>query len=97
MAKSTNVELDDKSLEILKKVDALHRNALINLGIHMISKTSYYKGLTGDVDDAMEIVNLNDALDTLEETGNNLTEKTTPEGPNKRKPSIDIGFDDFLK
>jgi len=97
MAKSTNVELDDKSLEVLKKVDGVHRNSLINLGISMISKTSYYKGLTGDVEDAMAVVSLN-SLDeeSSENKCSNLTEETTPQGPNKRsKPSIDIGFDDF--
>lgn len=97
MAKSTNVELDDKSLEVLKKVDALHRNALINLGIHMIAKTNYYRGLSGDVDDVMAVVGLDDAVDSLNSDASiSLQEKTTAEEPNKRsKPSIDIGFDDF--
>jgi len=97
MAKSTNIELDDRSLEVLKNVDGIHRNSLINLGIMMISKTPYYKNLTGDVEgveDAMEVVNLNEVVDLGSE--NKLTAETTPQGPNKRsKPSIDIGFDDF--
>jgi len=94
MAKSTNIELDDRSLGVLKNVDGIHRNSLINLGIIMISKTPYYKSLIGDVEDAMEVVNLNEVIDLNSE--NNLTAETTPQGPNKRsKPSIDIGFDDF--
>lgn len=93
MAKSTSIELDDKSLEILKKVDGIHRNALINLGIHMISKTPYYKNLTGEVENVLDVVGLNEVVEGS--SNNHLNELTTPEGPNKKKPSIDIGFDDF--
>jgi len=93
MAKSTNVELDDISLNILKQVDGVHRNSLINLGIIAISKTEYFKSLTGNPsEDISKIVDLNDAVSNTD----NLKEETTPQGPNKRsKPSIDIGFDDF--
>lgn len=91
MGKNTSVELDDRSLEILKKVDSVHRNSIVNLGIHMISKTPYYKGLTEDVDVFEDVVDLNKIQ--IEEVDKKDLKSKETETP--KKGFIDIGFDDF--
>ena len=53
--KEMPIQFDDKSIEILKQVDGVHRHSLVNVALAMISKTGYYKTLTGvvgtDIDD----------------------------------------------
>ena len=62
-AKSLNISLDSKSIEILKGVDAIHRDSLINVGLALVEKTGYYKTLSGknDTDILEDVVSLDAA------------------------------------
>jgi len=67
MGKSVNIEFDDVSLGILKSVDALHRNSLVNIGLALASKTGYYKTLAGiGPEDLTEVADLSDLNEVLE-------------------------------
>ena len=46
-AQNLGINLDSRSIEILKKVESLHRDSLINVAIALVEKTGYYKTLTG--------------------------------------------------
>lgn len=56
-----SVKLDDKSVQILKGVDTIHRDSIINVGLALVAKTGYYKTLTGktepdaDLDDVASL------------------------------------------
>ena len=69
MAEATNIgiNLDESSIKILKKVDSIHRDSLINVGLALVAKTGYYKTLTGisDAEDLEDIASL-DILDDEE-------------------------------
>jgi len=56
MAKNVNVSFDDNSQKILKEVDEIHRNSLINIGLALASRTEYYKTLTGVTSDKLTAV-----------------------------------------
>ena len=43
------IRLDEKSKEILSKVDALHRESLINYGIRLLQDSANFKILTGEI------------------------------------------------
>jgi len=88
---SVSVIFDDKSLDILKKVDRLHRNSLINIGLALVSRTGYYKTLTGDLPEDLEnVVNLSE-LDKV------IKEKEAKDEPKaKAKTSGDMFGDDFF-
>jgi len=66
MAQEIKVTLDNKSIEILKKVDMIHRDTILNLGIALIEKTGLYKTLTNEKtsDKLDEIISL-DNLPTI--------------------------------
>lgn len=55
-SKSVNIKLDPNSVEILKKVDSIHRESMINLGLALVSKTGYYKTLSGTGDNNLDSV-----------------------------------------
>jgi hypothetical protein len=44
------VTLDDSSVAVLKGVDKIHRDSIINVGLALVSKTGYYKTLSGKQD-----------------------------------------------
>jgi len=79
MSKSLPIEFDDKSIEILKNVDSVHRNSLVNVALAMISKTSYYKTLSGESsDDALEVASLGSLDDTPSDSPKIEAPKPTP-------------------
>jgi hypothetical protein len=41
------VTLDNNSVAVLKGVDNIHRDSIINVGLALVSKTGYYKTLSG--------------------------------------------------
>ncbi len=65
---ATSVNFDNTSIEILKKVDAIHRDSLINVALALVSKTGYYKTLAGEVGETLEDVASLDTIDELEQT-----------------------------
>ncbi len=90
-SKSVNVSLDKHSIEILKQVDNIHKSSLINLAISLISKTGYYKTLTGNIGDSLESVTSLDSLDSL-------TENTTVvkiKDKEVEKPKSKSSWDEF--
>ena len=48
--------LDTNSLELLEKVHPVHRHSLINVAISLISKTDYYRTLTGEINEDLNKV-----------------------------------------
>ena len=69
MANAVSIEFDQSSLDILKNVDGIHRNSLINVGLALVSKTGYYKTLAGIGPELLEdVAGLSDLDKVLEET-----------------------------
>jgi len=66
-AQNLGINLDSKSIAILKEVDAVHRDSLINVGIALVSKTGYYKTLAGisETEDLDEVASL-DVIDGID-------------------------------
>jgi hypothetical protein len=62
--KEVKIKLDDKSLEILKEIDPIHRESVINFGIRLASQTEYFKILKGEVEEAENIVAINEERKT---------------------------------
>jgi len=72
--KKVEIALDDKSVDILKGVDDIHRNSIVNVGLALVSKTGYYKTLTGktESDDLEDIA----SLDVEDEEGETQTKSS---------------------
>jgi len=64
-AQNIGINLDEKSIEILKKVDKIHRDSLINVGLALVQKTGYYKTLAG-ISEAEELEDVA-SLDIIDE------------------------------
>ena len=80
-AQNLGINLDTKSVEILKAVNSIHRDSLINVGLSLVSKTGYYKTLTGKIPDNLEDVA---SLD-IEEDEDGETTKIKPSKKGKSK------------
>ena len=63
MGKKIETMFSDKSLDILKEVDSIYRDSIINLGLSLVSKTDLYKTITGKGGDNLEEVTGLDILD----------------------------------
>ena len=61
--KEVKIKLDEKSLEILKEVDPIHRESIINFGIRLAANTEYFKILKGEIDSQ---VSLNETIEKTE-------------------------------
>ena len=61
-----DVQFDENSKAILKKVDAIHRDSLINVALAIVANTGYYKTLTGDAAKELAGVASLSSLDELE-------------------------------
>ena len=76
-----DVQFDENSKTILKKVDAIHRDSLINVALAIVSNTGYYKTLTGELSsDISDVVSLSSlsSLDTPEESKEDKQQVATP-------------------
>ena len=62
MSTTVQIALDESSIEILKNVDKIHRDSVINIGLALVAKTGYYKTLTGinSSNDLTDIASLED-------------------------------------
>jgi hypothetical protein len=71
MAKEIQITLDDKSIEILKNIDEIHRASVINVGLALVSRTGYYSTLCNK----NESLSLDDiaSLDVKDESGKIVT------------------------
>jgi hypothetical protein len=94
-AKSLNISLDANSIEILKSVDAIHRDSLINVGLSLVQKTGYYKTIAGinDTEDLEDVASLDlDDEGGTRSTSTKSTKKSTKEetkAPEKPKTTWD--------
>jgi len=83
-AQNLGINLDSKSIEILKKVESLHRDSLINVAIALVEKTGYYRTLTGKNSEAdLEDVASLDVEDT-DEDGETTKIKPSKKGKTKK-------------
>jgi hypothetical protein len=90
-SKIVNISLDKNSIEILRQVDNIHKSSLINLAISLISKTGYYRTLTGKVADELEDVT---SLEAMNIAPKNTTEKTKNK-VEEPKAKASSSWDDF--
>jgi len=88
MGKSASVEFDDNSLNVLKGVDKIHRDSIINIGLALVSKTHYYQTLTGKTPEEVQDVA---SLDSLDEA---IKSAETKEETKKSAKSANSMFDD---
>lgn len=92
---ATSVNFDKNSVEILKKVESIHRESLVNLGIALISKTNYYKTLIGEIpEDINKVVSLESLEDELNGDKSNSNQSNSKSAESESKPSTS-SWDDF--
>lgn len=84
MGQAVSIEFDENSLKILKEVDQIHRNSLINVGLALASKTGYYKTLTGKVENLADVAGLD-----IANIGDSPKEKDISEKQATKKAAID--------
>ena len=82
--KEVKIRLDDKSVEILKEVEAIHRDSLINFAIRLLEGHPHYKIIKGEViEDIKEVLEID----------------TKPEKEIKQvkeeKEDVDVTFDEW--
>ncbi len=77
-AKEIKMVLEEDSLKILKEVDAIHRNTLINIGLKLVQKTELYKTLTGSPAEEIQKVASLTSLETIETETETAVEETKP-------------------
>jgi len=80
------IKLDEKSIEILKKVDAVFRDSLLNIGLRMVEKTELFNTIVGATDTEVPVEDMA-SLDNLEddnEEGNSKVSKKSKN--NKQEP-----------
>jgi len=76
------IKLDEKSIEILKKVDAVFRDSLLNIGLRMVEKTELFNTIVGTTETEVPVEEMA-SLDSLEEDN----EDTNPKIYKKSKTS----------
>lgn len=77
-SKVVTVTFDDNAQAILKDVDIVHRDSLINVGLALVAKTEYYKTLSGTSDAPLVKVASLSSLDDLEAELEAEAPKETP-------------------
>ena len=93
MGKSVSIEFDDNSLKILKNVDQIHRNSLINIGLALAARTEYYKTLTGEASGSLDkVVSLDiDSIDSIDTDKDSNQNELEPKSKTKKS----INWDDL--
>ena len=100
MGESQNIgiQLDKKSIDILKGVDALHRDSLINVGLALVEQTKYYKTLAG-VEDPKDINSVADlgivSKDKSPSGSNEIVNESTNVQTKQNKPKPSTSWDSF--
>jgi hypothetical protein len=91
--KKVEIALDDSSVEILKGVDDIHRNSIVNIGLALVSKTGYYKTLTGksEAEDLEDIA----SLDIEDEEGETKTKSSKKKEVAKPTAKATSSWDSF--
>lgn len=83
-----DVQFDENSKTILKKVDVIHRDSLINVALAIVANTQYYKTLTGETTTKIASVASLSSLDELEEEAKSTKPEVKPT-PSKAVTSWD--------
>jgi len=92
---SVSINLDEHSVKTIKKVNSIHRDSLINIGIAMVAKTPYYKTLLGvEQEDLDEVASL-DMLDEENETTTSKKSKKKEETKTEVKAKPTSSWDSF--
>lgn len=91
--KEVTIQLDDKSIEILKNVEEIHRTSLINVGLALVSKTGFYKTLCNK----NESSNLDDilSLDVEQDKGSSTSGTSGSSKVNKAPEKKTTSWDSF--
>jgi len=84
--KEVKIRLDDKSVEILKEVEAIHRDSLINFAIRLLEEHPHYKIIKGEKVENITELNKSEDVSKL----NNLEEETET-----KKEEYDVSFDEW--
>jgi len=74
--KEVKIKLDDKSIEILKEVEAIHRDSLINFSIRLLEQHPHYKIIKGEIEDLEKLNNIENIKDI---PNSNIQEKVEEE------------------
>jgi len=92
-SKIVNITLDNASLDILREVDSIHRDSLINVALSIVKQTGYYKTLTGKskTDDIEEVA----SLDVEDNQETKKVKKTETVAEQKKKPAPAKNWDAF--
>ena len=92
MSEGTNIgiNLDANSIKILKQVESIHRDSIINIGLSLVEKTGYFKTLSGTNKDAdlEDVASLDVEQDEETKTTSKSNKKeTTKEAAPSKKPT----------
>lgn len=89
-SKQVTIKLDPISIEIIRKVDPIHRDSMINLGLALVSKTGYYNTITGNI--GKELSDVTDLGMSVDNISNKVESKPVDKAPPKKTTS---SWDDF--
>jgi len=95
--KEITIKLDGNSIDVLKQVDSMYRESIINIGIRMISLTPYYKFLSGkdDVADINALTSLDTNCNTNALLASEKSQEVVNEAPSKLKRKTKSSWDDL--
>jgi hypothetical protein len=80
------LKLDEKSKNILEKVEGFHRTSLINYAIRLLEKSEVYKVISGEVE--AKTIDSTGSVDDLEI----INEEPKVEKTEKKKPKMAIDW-----
>jgi len=83
--KELPIQFDEESIKILQKVPSIHRHSLINVALSLVSKTGYYKTLSGESKDMS--ISESTSLESLESISSSESESTPSKDEVKSTPS----------
>jgi len=86
VTKDIKVTFDEVSLDILKKVDPIHRQSMINYAIRLVDETPVYKVLSGEIAVAPELVQSQESP---------TEDETEPEVEPKKEEESFVDMSDF--
>ena len=99
-AQNLGINLDAKSVQILKKIDASFRDTVVNIGLRMVENTELFNTLAGtskdiSVEDMVSLDQLDDEDDTPKvKKSSRKSSKVQEELPIKKAP-VSSGWDTF--
>ncbi len=92
-AQNLSINLDSKSISILKKVDASFRDTIVNIGLRMVENTELFITLTGESKN-IPVEDMT-SLDSLESNTDNKPKTTKKETKEETKHKPKTTWDSF--